>query len=209
MRTLNTLLLVGSALVVTSCGDNAVITPDMPTADLSMPDLTPIVDLARPDSAGLQCGNMTCATGQDCCIEGSPGSFTSTCMPTGTCQQDGGVILTCDGPEDCASAMPECCITASGMGMVSDGGASGNGAGQSSCVTKCVAVINADSTGMFTAHTRLCHVPDECAGLSGTLNTPLGTQHDVPFSKCCTTPQTGTLQTCLPQIATMFGATCQ
>lgn len=190
------------------CGDD-VVGMDMMPPDLSMPDLVKPVDLSKPDFAGVACGQTTCGSGQDCCVQLVSGAAVEMCMPTGTCQADAGVALMCDGPEDCTTSMPECCITASGMGSAGDGGAMGSGSGDSACVTKCVAVINANASGMFTAHTRMCHTNDDCTNLTGTVNSPLGQMQNVAFAKCCSTPMTGTLEICLPSFATQLGATCQ
>ena len=75
-------------------------------ADLSLVS----TDMART-TAGIACGPATACTtsAQLCC---SPDNGVS-----GTCEQNGDSCATlayhCDGPEDCAPFLPECCLQAS------------------------------------------------------------------------------------------------
>jgi hypothetical protein len=63
-------------------------------------------------SSGIPCGAVTCdSTSQECCFGHAGGS----CIPKGgAC--DGGITLTCSGPEDCPVAGDVCCAEASSGG---------------------------------------------------------------------------------------------
>jgi hypothetical protein len=146
-------LLVGAV----GCGDdgnNAV--------DMSMPDLQPPSDMSLN---GVGCGSMTCAVGQECCVTVSgTGTTSSTCIASGgNCS--GGAVLACDGAEDCAASQ-FCCaqITFTG-GTDPDAGAPMFQGGNSSCAATCDFNTNYPSTPTMVT-TRLCHVNDDCAGLS-------------------------------------------
>ena len=84
---------------------------------------------------GIACGAATCTTGQVCCDQpGSPVGMLSCIPQGGACPS--GVILACDGPEDCASH--ECCHAGSGA----------------TCT---------DPASGSMCPMRLCHGPGDCA----------------------------------------------
>ncbi len=212
MRTFNILLLMSSSLFL-GCGDD-VVGMDMMPPDLSTPDLTTPVDFARPDFAGVACGQSTCGSGQDCCaMVGAGGAFQAMCMPTGSCP-DGGAALMCDGPEDCSGGTGECCSTITVAFSTMDGGPPPSGGGEASCVMsgKCPAsaVINFGA-GMATVHTRLCHLNADCSGLQGMVSLGGGGSTSVSFGSCCMSQQAPGIQFCAPppSAATMGAYTCQ
>src|SRR5581483_3744415 len=190
MRNFKFLLLASCAMWLPACGDAAVV-PDLPVVDMAMPDLTPPVDLAKPDFAGIACGSSTCGTTQDCCLQIVGGTAQAMCMPAGSCP-DGGAALMCDGPEDCSSSTPECCVTLDITFSTTDGGPPPTGTGDSSCVNKCVATASFGG-GMATVHTRLCHTRDDCTGLQGS-----AAGFMTAFSECCQAMQAGATTFCAP-----------
>jgi hypothetical protein len=57
------------------------------------------------DAGGLPCGMATCSVEtQECCVTRAGGA---TCTPKGMC--DGGVAVTCSGPETCPVSGDVCC----------------------------------------------------------------------------------------------------
>jgi hypothetical protein len=77
--------------------------------DLSSP--SPPIDLAA-HMGKVFCGSAICDAPQVCCYTQGPGgglSVTAACVAPGTCA-DGGISGSCDGPADCASSMPACCV---------------------------------------------------------------------------------------------------
>jgi hypothetical protein len=76
-------------------------------------------DTGGPTDAGpggIPCGMSTCvADTQECCISTSSGS--ATCTPKGDC--DGGVGVTCSGPESCPVKGDVCCATGMSISTIS------------------------------------------------------------------------------------------
>jgi hypothetical protein len=119
-------LLVCFFAVSVACGDNggdddstAIDAAEIDTAvsEIDAPD--PTGDGATTDTPGSQsdaavgtlCGQMTCTTAQECCVQGQG----RTCVAAGSCQ---GVNFDCDGPEDCDSG-EVCCYGGGGNGGTS------------------------------------------------------------------------------------------
>ncbi len=159
------------------------------------------------DLKGVSCGNESCTSTQQCCVQSTGGmNFSAMCVAPGQCA-DGGLVAACDGPEDCPSSDQGCCVDVN----VAFGGMSMNpsGSGGASCMATCQAFadINTD-TGVANIKSALCHQPSDCAGLVGDVNLPiLGMQKDQAFSACCSASQGGaTLTFCAPEIAATFGS---
>jgi hypothetical protein len=170
MRAMRTYFGLAFVLVVAGCGSDTVKSPDM---SIVVTDMTPGADLALRMPNGVACGNMTCATGKECCVTVTNNMpSTATCIdPGGSCQ--GGTVLACDGPEDCTSQSAlYCCGTVMfTAGANADAGAQFNG-GSSSCTGTCALGF---AGGGVTS--RLCHTDADCTGLTVPLvNTP---------AKCC------------------------
>jgi hypothetical protein len=169
-------LLVGAG----GCGDdngNAV--------DMSMPDLQPPSDMSLN---GVGCGSMTCAIGQECCVSVSgTATTTSTCVAAGgTCS---GAVLACDGAEDCAASQFCCAMITFTGGIDPDAGAPMFQGGNSSCTGTCDFNTNYPATPTKVT-TRLCHVNDDCAGISLPFGTP----------QCCSSTQAPGLHFCAVSI---------
>src|SRR5258708_3832061 len=67
----------------------------------NLPDFAVPADLTPPpDFSGINCGTETCSAGNVCCAmqSGSTGSGTFMCAPSCV---DGGITITCDGPDNC------------------------------------------------------------------------------------------------------------
>jgi hypothetical protein len=188
-------------LLLASCNDNTA-PADMSMPDSSMADLLPPPDLAMPDFSGVTCGNMSCTVGHDCCIIlGGGGAIQPMCVPTGTCA-DGGVVAMCDGPEDCSTGTPNCCVTVDIGGGGPDGGLGNFQGGDAMCTQKCPGSFILGGTG-GTVHTRLCHQTGDCTGYTG--QTPFG---NLKFDSCCSRDQGPSF--CAPGLgATMGLYTCQ
>jgi hypothetical protein len=115
MRELTALLV---ALACTGCGgaeeavDSGVldaahefaVRPDLKAGP---DDLSALVDLTPPpDFSGVSCGTQACAAGQVCCITQSGGTPSYACA---TSCADGGVVVACDGPDNCRSGSSNLC----------------------------------------------------------------------------------------------------
>ncbi len=187
MRAMRQIIALCALVLVAGCGnDNNNTGPDM-----SMPDLLPLPDLAIP---GIACANTSCAVGQECCLSVSGTSTVSgTCISSGgTCS---GAVLACDGPQQCG-ANQFCCgtITFSG-GINPDAGAPMFGGGNAACANTCDFTTNYPMSPTMVT-TRLCHVNDDCTGLSA---------FGQPIDHCCTSSQAPGLHFC----ASSLFATCQ
>jgi len=195
-----------SCLVVVGCDHPRTDPP----SHLGVPDLSspPVADMTVvPDFSGIQCGDAACKTGpQVCCVTGAGSGYTEACTAHGACAS-GSTPLACDGPEDCPGAGGGCCVALSGTGDADAGATSGQGA--AACATTCTLKANIDSSGTFSAETRLCHVKADCAGLIGTV-TVTGLQPSMgPFDSCCTQAQAGPYTFCAPSTADgLFGVSC-
>jgi len=188
-----------------SCGDNPA-PPDM-AIDMSMPDLQVKQDLSvSPDFGGVTCGSMTCNLAiQECCLSTVNGQVEAACSPMGSCNGDAGGSLRCDGPEDCSTASPDCCIDINGTGGADAGLA---GTGDASCSTTGACKPSATfANGGFTARSKLCHTNDDCKNYSGMVPI-LGM---TPFDACCSSAMAGPYKFCAPSAATAIpgtGLTC-
>lgn len=200
-------VMLSVACSVVGCSDNGQ-GMDMAAPDMAVVvDMTPPHDLAMPDFAGVACGNMTCGASQDCCARpNGSGGVSASCVPSGTCNTDGGAALMCDGPEDCPNdPAPKggCCATLSATGN-GDGGVTGGGA-QAMCANPCVGEVMFDGSGGVVIHTKLCHVKDDCTGYTGNV----GANVTLKFDSCCTSPQAGGYKFCAPGMAAgQGGITC-
>jgi hypothetical protein len=193
-------------LGLASCGDNPAA-PDM-AIDMSMPDLAIAHDLAvPPDFGGVACGAMTCSIAtQECCLTNGAGGTQAACGPIGSCNGDAGGSLRCDGPEDCSTASPDCCIDINGTASADAG--IGGGTGDASCSTTGACKPSAMfANGAFTARSKLCHTNDDCKNYSGMV--PLLGM--TPFDACCSSAMAGPYKFCAPSAATAIpgtGLTC-
>src|SRR4051812_42180893 len=156
-------------------------------------DLTPEKDLAMRVPDGVSCGNMTCNAPQVCCVKPGMGGTTSSCQAPGTCG-DGGAEVMCDGPEDCPTAMKNCCANAKfslGGGDAAPMAPGANAAWGSDAACPAGVDLNAQ-----VLHTKLCHTADDCLNYMG--STPLGNAN---FDGCCESTQAPGVKFCAP---TMF-----
>jgi hypothetical protein len=164
--------------------------------DMSIaPDLLPGRDLAMRVNDGVQCGSgtnvTTCTGSQVCCIKQSGTGATFMCVNPGTCG-DGGAEAMCDGPEDCPSASPNCCVTVTATLSMMDGGTPTPTGANAMCTADCPATAEL-GTGDITLHSKLCHTTDDCAGYMGT--TPLGSGD---FDGCCSSAMAPGIHFCAP-----------
>jgi hypothetical protein len=191
MRAMRQSLALCALLLVAGCGDDS----NNGGPDMSMPDLQPPPDLALN---GVGCGTTTCAVGQDCCVTVNSGTGTtsSTCIAAGgSCQ--GGAVLACDGPEDCAASQ-FCCGTIAFQGGGPDAGAPMFNGGNSSCTGTCDFNYQMGTPSMIT--TRLCHFDMDCSGLSAFGGA-------VQLNKCCSSTMAPGLHFCANTLG-FGGVTC-
>lgn len=190
--------LVG-ALAMFGCGDNPVSMDMGMDMTVVIVDMTPPPDLTMFDFKGVTCGNATCdPMSQACCVVPMGMTFQSMCMPTGSCQGDGGVILSCDGPEDCMGGN-NCCVEIGGSGGGDAGALMGSGA--ATCSMGCKTATGApDGMGGFMARSKLCHLKSDCAGYTGTA---LGM--NLKFDSCCHSDMAGPYKFCAPSIGAGAG----
>jgi hypothetical protein len=182
------------------CGSNPA------THDMGMADMSIGPDMAMRVPNGVACGtNLTCAVGQDCCVSFANNQATGATCVTST-SQCSGAVLACDGPEDCTTPNDACCATVNLSGIGADAGAMITG-GNSKC-GQCSATVSLTGSIM----TRLCHVTDDCKSFSASV--PIIGKID--FNKCCTGANSGGIQFCAPDPATLgafagggAGYTCQ
>jgi hypothetical protein len=204
MRVLTLASLCFMCVSFTACGDDAT-PPDMAMPDLAIPDLIPPPDLTMFDFKGVTCGTQSCDnTVQECCLMVVGMAASGQCVAKNTCNKDAGAQLTCDGPEDCTTAAPSCCISIGGTGDVDAGTISG-GSGQSSCTNTCSASA-APLGGGFAATSKMCHVKKDCTGYKGVVDF-MGMQ-TLDFTFCCEVPQAPGLRFCAPSLVTQIGGTC-
>jgi hypothetical protein len=165
--------LVGPLFAISACGDSGLSVPDG-GADLSASTDLPVADLSRPDFSGIGCGAMTCGAGEICCLRQMGAGASAMCSAASACT-DGGVTVSCDGPEDCTSGN-SCCVTAA-FGAGGDAGVSLDNAA-AMCQQTCPGSATMSGGGSIT--TRLCHGDDDCAGYQGSyMSIP------VAFNRCC------------------------
>ncbi len=188
-----------------ACGDD-VTAVDMSTDMSAIPDLLKPIDLFMPDFKGVGCGTQSCdQTTQECCLMIAGMAASGMCVAKGSCNRDAGASLACDGPEDCMTGMPLCCVTIGGTGDI-DAGTIAGGSGQARCLNSCPGSAAQNMAGGFDAQSKLCHVKGDCAGYSGTIEF-MGTQ-TLPFTSCCEVPQAPGFRFCAPTLVTMAGGTC-
>ncbi|MGZ3425538.1 MAG: hypothetical protein ACXVCV_02765 [Polyangia bacterium] len=188
----HTLALCALVLLAGGCGDDT----NSGGPDMTMPDLALGPDMAVRQPDGVSCGAMTCSVGQSCCVTVSGTTPTSTCIAAGgTC---GGAKLACDGPEDCGSSMQYCCGTITFEPGNPDGGMPMFNGGNSSCSGTCDFNYSPGSPSMIT--TRLCHLDDDCTGLSAGGGT-------VMLNRCCSSAQAPGLHFCAAALG-VGGITC-
>ncbi len=177
----------------TDAGEDLSATTDGPIGDLAGKDFAskPGFDLAGADFGGILCGTQTCGAGNICCLvpDFQGQSVTAMCSAASSCG-DGGIPAACDGPEDCSSGTPDCCIALAlgGGGMSASGGAS--------CTASCPG--SASQTGL---NTKLCHGPSDCANYNGTA--PI--VGNAPFDKCCGTAGLS-FRFCAPGLITLVSS---
>lgn len=193
-----TILILSCALFsVAGCGDDTT-TATNHGADMSGaagadmvigPDMSPRV----PN--GVACGSATCPVGQDCCLTTANNAVTGEMCVASAASCTTGSTLACDGPEDCASASPDCCATLSLSGLTPDGGTPMLNGGNASCTGTCDFSAASDFS---TITTRLCHVNTDCTGVKvlGALQT-----------SCCSSAMVPGLHFCAVAV-TQVGITC-
>lgn len=153
-------------------------------------DLTPEKDLAMRVPNGVTCGSSTCTGSQVCCATPETGGVNYACNAPGSCG-DGSAQLMCDGPEDCPSAMPNCCADAHFQLGMNDAAPMATGA-NAACGSDAACPAGVD-LGNQVLHTKLCHAASDCVNYSG--STPLGT---LAFDGCCTSNMAPGVQFCAP-----------
>ena len=180
-----TILILSCALFsVAGCGDDTTTAANN-GADLSVAasaDMTISHDLAPRVPNGVVCDTTTCAVGQSCCLTTANNAVTGgTCVASASACTSGST-LTCDGPEDCSTASPDCCATISLSGLGPDGGTPMLAGGNASCSGTCDFAISSDSIT-----TRLCHFDADCTGLKvyGTLQTTCCSSTALPGEHFC------------------------
>ncbi len=179
---------------ITNTGDMSTV-PDMakttPPPDIAVPPdlaMPPPADMAYnppKDADGVGCGNMQCQVGEVCCV--SVNGMQAMTMCAQSCP-DGGVAVTCDGPEDCMGN--PCCAKLSGGGL-----------GGVMCTMAQNACPPQFDIQQMMGQTRLCHVDGDCTAGAPNTNLPL----------CCTVKdQNGNAaHICLnKQFAAFAGGSC-
>jgi hypothetical protein len=149
---------------------------------------------APPDVGleGVRCPSAPCEPGETCCaIQGASGPQLS-CF-SGTSCGDAGFVISCDGPEDCASDKlnPLCCGTlAVGSGTAP---ACPVESVSATCVATCDTSLAQACPGSSTV--RLCHASSECT--------------ESAFPKCCAFTQGSvTARFCVDDSTSQFSASC-
>ena len=196
-------------LVLAACGSDTGIggntdlkpPPDLTVLDLTVPpDLSvPPPDLTQPpppdlfdprDFSGITCGSQTCQTGMMCCATQVDGGLSMPmCM---TSCSDGGISVSCDGPEDCGAGQTCCANIQTGSGSFPNCPLTANAA----CTANaCNFMLPSGCPGSGRA--RLCHKPADCAG-------------DPNAANCCRFQQgTGAAITmCVSDLAKFLAAEC-
>jgi hypothetical protein len=159
---------LASLALVAGCGDSAITNGKdmaMPDFAMALPDLSTLPDFAMAkdltappiDSAGLQCGNATCAANQLCCYQQIPDAGISA-MCASSCP-DGGIATTCDGPEDCMPNAKYCCAKID-IGPGNPPNCPVNSA-SANCAASCPATFLLMCPAMDQV--RLCHQTADCA----------------------------------------------
>lgn len=171
--------------------DGAVIKPDL--AEPGEDDMTAEPeDMAGASSdlssgggdlGGVWCGSMSCGAGSVCCVVAAMGGL--ACMAS--CP-DGGVPITCDGPEDCGGN--PCCATITNLTQ-----ASVTCSAKASDCAPSLAIQTRSGTARF------CHTSADCTSGLGSSTLP----------DCCTGMLNGqSAQFCFSKtFASFLGLTCQ
>jgi hypothetical protein len=135
------------------------------------------IDLAGRDFAGTNCGSMVCGSSQTCCVvpDIDNQSVMQMCQASPSCG-DGGIPVSCDGPEDCGGGAPNCCVDISLGGMM-------NVMGGAMCTASCPASASGGGGGGMLS-TKLCHGAADCQNYVGTAPV-IGM---APFDRCCGNP---------------------
>ena len=148
-------LVFAMMMTISSCGVTTPRGDGGAARDLAIaPD-----DLARRATLGISCGlsTMCTPTSQFCCTDddGATGSCALNGAPCAS------IAFHCDGPEDCAPFLPECCMQ----------GSSAGGGGIAQCQTSGYCATAA--TGQL-----MCHVDKDCGTTlkccAGPGNSPYG-----------------------------------
>lgn len=139
---------------------------------------------------GVQCGSAVCASGEVCCGEFVDGGAVLSCAFS--CGTDAGVVLECDGPEDCSGGTPVCCGDLTlGPGMP---GMCPVQSVSTECTPTCTSNVplTCNSQGTIQA----CHARADCTG-SGA------------YTECCTFAYNGqTTSFCSTQAMSMLALGC-
>jgi len=158
------------------------------------------------DLKGVSCGDETCNSSQQCCVQPTGGqNFSATCVGLGGCA-DGGLVASCDGPEDCSVSGQGCCVDVTvSFGMMS---MNPSGSGGASCNATCEANAVVDTgAGSADIQSALCHKDADCVGLVGDVDAPFIGGMNQAFNKCCKAMQGGqSLSFCAPEGVATFGS---
>ena len=142
------------------------------------------------DTAGVSCGSATCKTGEVCCVTPKDGGADQVCAAS--CS-DGGVAVSCDGPEDCPSGSASVCCATLKVGAGTPPACPFED-GAASCAATCPTKIPTSCPGEGKA--KLCHTKSDCAG-------------DTSNPECCTfSGGGGTATFCVPTTIAGFATSC-
>jgi hypothetical protein len=168
-----------------------------PTSDTAPPDdakAEQLADQIGPDitvldvsTEGILCGQSVCSGSDQCCAEVDGGTTYTQCMPS--CP-DGGVSLSCDGPEDCVGKGLFCCA------KLHVGYGSAPNCPIESAVASCTAACDTDvpMNCPDDGQVRLCHLSADC-------------DNDMPY--CCVFQQGGAGVTfCVNQLMSSLASAC-
>jgi hypothetical protein len=142
------------------------------------------------DAKGVTCGTTTCTGTDICCATPSAGGTVDYACAA-TCG-DGGVPISCDGPEDCASSAKYCCGTIeTTAGTPPSCFKAGSAECKATCNTKIVTSCSSKGT------VRLCHTGSDCAD-------------DTANPNCCEFAYGTTSATfCVDNTTKLFAAGCK
>ena len=151
-------------------------------------------DLAGADFAGVICGSQTCGSGQTCCLIPDIQNQTvqAMCVSGTSCNVDGGISASCDGPEDCSGATPNCCAA---IGLTNNNMSVMGGA---TCQATCPGSATFGG-GPTNVDTKLCHNAADCVGYNGMA--PIVGM--TGFNACCGYPGVG-IRFCAPSLVTLL-----
>lgn len=163
-----------------------------PQMDAGM-DAGNVTDAGAPDASteGVQCGSSVCLGTDVCCGNITDAGFDFMCAAS--CAMDAGVVISCDGPEDCTSAAGICC------GELVTGPGSPPSCPVKSVTADCSATCapNVPLQCDATAEIVRCHARADCSGFGS-------------YSECCTYPSAGATAGyfCSTSFMAMYASNC-